>query len=101
MKFNILKRKDKLIVKISGELDHHNSRTIRESVDIEIKSGNVKTLIFDFSNLTFMDSSGIGIIMGRFHLMSMYGGRVVIEKAPEYVKKIIYMSGLKDVVDIA
>ena len=101
MKFGIIKRKDRLTVKISGELDHHSGKSLRESVDIEIKAGYVKTLVFDFSELTFMDSSGIGIIMGRFHLMSLYGGRVIIEKAPDYVKKIIYMSGLKDIVDIA
>lgn len=101
MNFTVLKRKDRLTVKIEGELDHHNSKTIRENVDIEIKSGLIKTLVFDFSGLSFMDSSGIGIIMGRFHLMSLYGGRVIIENAPECVKKIIYMSGLRDIVDIA
>lgn len=101
MNYSIIKRKDRLIVKIDGELDHHSSKSIRENVDIEIKGGAVKTLVFDFSDLSFMDSSGIGIIMGRFQLMSLYGGRVIIEKPPEYVKKIIYMSGLRDIVDIA
>lgn len=101
MNFSILRRKDKLIVKIEGELDHHNSKAIRENVDIEIKAGTVKTLVFDFTDLSFMDSSGIGIIMGRFQLMNLYGGNVVIENAPEYVKKIIYMSGLRDIVKIA
>ena len=101
MKFNILKRKDRLTVKICGELDHHSAKSLRESVDMEIKAGYVKKLVFDFSELTFMDSSGIGIIMGRFHLMSIYGCSVIVEKAHDYVKKIILMSGLKDVVDIA
>ena len=101
MDFSISRRKDRLIVKIGGELDHHNSKTVRENVDIEIKAGTVKTLVFDFENLSFMDSSGIGIIMGRFQLMKLYGGSVLIENAPEYVKKIIYMSGLSDIVKIA
>lgn len=101
MKLKITRRKDTLVVKVDGELDHHNSKTIRENVDIEIKEGSIRKLLFDFSDLTFMDSSGIGIIMGRFHLMSMYGGRVAIKNAPEYVKKIIAMSGLSDIVDIA
>ena len=101
MNYNIVKRKDRLTVKIDGELDHHNSKMVRENVDIEIKGGNIKTLIFDFSDLSFMDSSGIGIIMGRFQLMSLYGGRVVVENAPEYVKKIIFMSGLGDMIDVA
>ena len=101
MKFDILKRKDRLTVKITGELDHHTGKSLRENIDMEIKAGFIKTLVFDFSGLTFMDSSGIGIIMGRFHLMSLYGGRVIIEKAPDYVKRIILMSGLKDIVDIA
>lgn len=101
MEFNIMRRKDKLIVKIGGELDHHSAKSVRENIDIEIKAGTVKTLVFDFENLTFMDSSGIGIIMGRFQLMKLYGGSVVIENAPEYVKKIIYMSGLSGIVKIA
>ncbi|MFA7637361.1 MAG: anti-sigma factor antagonist [Monoglobales bacterium] len=101
MNFSIIKRSDRLTVKIAGELDHHNSKAVRENIDIEIKGGNVKTLVFDFSELTFMDSSGIGIIMGRFHLMSLYGGRVMIKNAPDYIKKIIFMSGLRDIVDVA
>ncbi len=101
MNYNIIKRKDRLVVKIDGELDHHNCKSIRENIDIEIKSGEVKTLVFDFSDLVFMDSSGIGIIMGRFQLMSLYGGRVVVEHAPEYVKKIIFMSGLRGMIDVA
>lgn len=101
MNYKILKRKDKLTVKIEGELDHHNSKQVRENVDIEIKGGSVKTLVFDFSDLSFMDSSGIGVLMGRFQLMSLYGGRVVVENAPDYVKKIIYMSGLADIINVA
>lgn len=101
MEFNIIRRKDRLIVKIGGELDHHSAKSVRENIDIEIKAGTVKTLVFDLENLTFMDSSGIGIIMGRFQLMKLYGGSVVIENAPEYVKKIIYMSGLSGIVKIA
>ena len=101
MNYNIVRRKDRLIVKIDGELDHHSAKSVRENIDIEIKGGNIKTLIFDFSDLSFMDSSGIGIIMGRFQLMSLCGGRVIVENAPEYVKKIIFMSGLRDIIEVA
>ncbi len=100
MNLQILRRKDKLFAIICGEIDHHNSSLIRESVDIEIKSGGIKQLIFDFSGLEFMDSSGIGVLMGRYRLMSDIGGSVTVAGAPEYIEKILRLSGLEKIISI-
>ena len=100
MNLQISKKKDKLYVSINGEIDHHNSATVRESVDIEIKSGGVRQLIFDFSKLEFMDSSGIGIIMGRYRLMSGIGGGVTVTGASAYIEKILRLSGLEQIIKI-
>lgn len=54
-----------LVLHICEELDHHTAGQISKVVDLQIEKGNVRTLIFDFSGITFMDSSGIGMVMGR------------------------------------
>lgn len=100
MDLKIVRKKEKLFVGISGELDHHNAGLVRESVDIEIKSGGVRLLIFDFSNLAFMDSSGIGVIMGRYKLMQSCGGKVQIVGAATYIEQIIRLSGLEKIIEI-
>ena len=51
---------------LDGEIDHHSAREMRETIDRELESGNVKLLILDFRDVTFMDSSGIGLVMGRY-----------------------------------
>ncbi len=100
MELKLLRKKDKLFIKITGEIDHHNASVIRESVDIEVKSGGIRQLVFDFRELEFMDSSGIGILMGRYKLMQMYGGSVCVLGACDYIEKIIRLSGLENLISL-
>lgn len=67
------RRGRELRVVLSGELDHHNAAIIREEVDREL-DGSVKLLTLDMSGITFMDSSGIGVVLGRYRRMSESGG---------------------------
>lgn len=57
---------DSLIIYIKDELDHHAVTYLRETSDRLIEAGNVKNIVFDFKDVSFMDSSGIGLIMGRY-----------------------------------
>ena len=67
------RKKDKLLMlKIEEEIDHHSTEKIRKRADYEIQIHIPKKVIFDFSNVTFMDSSGIGMIIGRYKLVSMF-----------------------------
>ena len=66
-----------LVLHICEELDHHTAGQISKVVDLQIEKGNVRTLIFDFSGITFMDSSGIGMVMGRHRKMNFLGGRTL------------------------
>ncbi len=100
LNLQISRKQDKLIVGIKGEIDHHNSSVIRQSVDIEIKSGGIRHLVFDFSALEFMDSSGIGILMGRYKLMEALGGRVTVRGACTSIDKILRLSGLEKIINI-
>ncbi len=66
------KKEDKqLLLKIEEEIDHHSSGKIRKRADYEIQLHIPKKVIFDFTNVTFMDSSGIGMLIGRYKLASM------------------------------
>ncbi len=100
LNLQISRKKDRLFVTVSGEIDHHNSAVIRESIDIELKCGGIQQLIFDFSSLEFMDSSGIGVIMGRYRLISSMGGTVSVIGAAPYIEKILRLSGLEKIVQI-
>lgn len=82
------------IAKIKGDLDHHTAKFIRGEIDREIASARPKRLIIDFSGVTFMDSSGIGLIMGRYKLMQDYDGEVIIASPPDYIRKVLRLAGV-------
>ncbi len=100
MKINFTTRGRNLIVSVSGELDQHKASNLREQIDLRITHGNIKNLIFDFSRLDFMDSSGIGVIIGRYKLMRATGGTVRIVAEGRSVKKILELSGIKRIIGI-
>ena len=89
-----------LVVKMEGELDHHTSAEIRERIDREIEKGAKKNLIFDFGKLTFMDSSGIGVIIGRYKQIQNIGGKVAIANVNPHAERIINISGLHKIFPI-
>ena len=73
--------------------------------DKAIRSHNPLTLILDYSQVTFMDSSGIGLVMGRYRIMSEMGGEVIVASPPAYIRKVLQLAGMhrltKIVTDIA
>lgn len=71
------KQEKLLILKITEEIDHHTSEKIRKKADYEIQIHIPKKVTFDFENVTFMDSSGIGMIIGRYKLVNMFRGNNV------------------------
>ncbi len=79
---------------LSGEIDHHSAAMLREEIDRAIEISYPEVLILDFGGVTFMDSSGIGLVMGRFKLMQNISGKVLIENAPKSIKKVFKMSGI-------
>lgn len=91
--------KNTLLVATVGELDHHMATKIRREIDAAISAGS-KNIIFDFSGLTFMDSSGIGMLIGRYKKVQKYGGRVVVAAPKPQVKRILEMSGLLNIIKL-
>ena len=89
-----------LILHISEELDHHTAGQLSRTIDVLIEKGNVKNIIFDFDGMTFMDSSGIGILIGRKKTMDMHAGKVTAVNLGERVYKIFEKSGLFQIISL-
>ncbi len=83
-----------LVVNLKGEIDHHNAFAIRAEVDRKIEETKILNLIFNFSKITFMDSSGIGMVIGRYRLLQAKGGEVFVTNLSKEVYRIFEISGL-------
>ena len=79
---------------LSGDIDHHSARKMRRIIDGDIEICRPEKLILDFRRVQFMDSSGIGLIMGRYRLMSLYGGIVRVVNVPDELERMMKLSGL-------
>ena len=91
--------KDKLLTfKITEEIDHHWSEKIRRQVDNEIERYVPKRVIFDFDKVTFMDSAGIGLLIGRYKVIKMLGGNLEMINVKSNIKKILEMSGIPKII---
>ena len=89
-----------LTIFLPHELDHHNAEEIRRESDHLIIRNHIRYIIFDFAETDFMDSSGIGMIMGRYRQIYMLGGEICAAHANERVKKILTMSGVTKIMEI-
>ena len=95
----IFELKDKvLVIHVDGELDHHNSIYIRKNADDIVCNENVRPIVFDFAKTGFMDSSGIGVIMGRYKKIKPLGGSVGVINVGKNVEKILLFSGLNKII---
>ncbi len=100
MKSKYIMEKGSLIVYVPKELDHHQASRLRTETDLLIDVYHVRHLIFDFSETDFMDSSGIGVIIGRCRNMGFSGGDVKACNLNERVDKIFTISGLKKIIEV-
>lgn len=89
-----------LMIRLPDEVDHHISVDISTKADRYILSKKVGNVVFDFERTTFMDSSGIGIILGRYKKISCFGGKVYAINADNRIRRILLLSGLQNVVEI-
>ncbi len=94
MKFEMSKAGTFLIVRIGGELDHHYCDIIRNRIDPELMEPPIRNIVFDLTGLTFMDSSGIGMLMGRLRIVQAIGGSACLICENKNVLRILEMSGV-------
>ena len=92
---------DKLLVfKIKDEIDDCSVQKIRRKADYEIERYMPRKVVFDFNSVTFMDSAGIGLIIGRYKFTNMLGGKLEVANLTQSVKKIFEMSGILKLIPI-
>lgn len=90
-----------LTIYVPKELDHHVAKSIQQDVDSMIDSYGIRTVVFDFANTEFMDSSGIGVILGRCRNLSFFGGKVkAVNLTNSRVQKIFKMAGLYKLIEV-
>lgn len=80
---------------LSGEIDHHTAQLLRRQIDAEIAGRMPETLIMDFGNVGFMDSSGVGLILGRAKQMQAFEGRLVVQSPPEQIQKMLKLAQIQ------
>ncbi len=100
MNINIKSADGKATACLCGEIDHHNAKEIREELDRFILSSQPKELAIDFKEISFMDSSGIGLIMGRHKLITECGGKLIVKNPQLYIKRVLKLSGIERLVKI-
>ena len=93
-------RKDCLIVHLPGELDHFQAEELRKECDLMCMRHLIRDIIFDFSATVFMDSSGIGLILGRLQLMQQMDGRVYLFGGSPMIRKMWDMAGIMSYVTL-
>ena len=89
-----------LFVRLPAEIDHHNAEELRTGADRILQRKLIRQVIFDFEKTVFMDSSGIGMIMGRYKMMRFMGGNVAAVHVNERMQRIMKLSGICRLVDI-
>ena len=101
MKISYQKEDKQLLVEITEEIDHHVAEKLRRKVDDEITRYMPRKTIFDFSRVAFMDSAGIGMIIGRYKMMKLIGGSLEIINISQTVRRILEMSGINKIIPMA
>ncbi len=89
-----------ITVRLNGDIDHHNAAPIRERIDEEIIRHEPSLLILDFSGVDFMDSSGIGLVMGRYRLLKDRDAKINVVNAPPHIEKVMRLAGLERLAQI-
>ncbi len=88
------------ICEAKGELDHHSAEEFRTFIDYNMENNPVKHLLLDLTHLNFMDSSGIGALIGRYKKVNSAGGKVAIVKGGKQVARVMEISGIHEIMNV-
>lgn len=100
MELKYEQRAKTLTLTLPAEIDHHSAKPVREEADRWIAKLKPDSVVIDFSGVKFMDSSGIGLILGRYNKVAPYGGRVVVECADRRTLQLLRLAGVQKLVEI-
>lgn len=93
------KNRDTLVVYITGELDQCSAQGIRRELDALLEDRRVRRLVMDMQDMTFMDSSGIGVVLGRYRQLAARGGSVAVRRMNSHVTRIFNLSGMGQIIE--
>ena len=91
-------RGENLYVRLTGELDHSWAPQVREKIDAELATRKYRRAIFDFAGLTFMDSTGVGLLIGRYKRLKELGREMVVDNVNPQIDKVLTVSGIYKIV---
>lgn len=100
MNSQFLIKENILIVRLFGELDHHEAKQLREKWQAVLFENDIHHVVVNFSDVTFMDSSGLGVILGRYKEVLKLGGKMVICSVNDSIKRLFEMSGILKIVQL-
>ncbi len=98
MSCEIKKIKNAIVINLSGEIDQYVAAMIKSKIDVEIEESGKKKVIMDLSGVSMMDSSGIGLIIGRYKIASALGASLVLCGGDEPVRKVVTLSGIEKII---
>ena len=98
MTFNKELSKGVLTVALEGELDEKSARETREYLDKTIRSAEIRRLVLDFKKVGFMDSTGIGVLLGRYKLLQADGAELCVKNLNAQIDKVFRISGLYQII---
>ncbi|MBR7039907.1 MAG: anti-sigma factor antagonist [Oscillospiraceae bacterium] len=84
-----------LVVRLDYEIDHHSATLLRADIDAAIYAHLPRTLVLDLADVAFMDSSGIGLIMGRYKILSPLGSEIVLRDPAPHIAQILRFAGME------
>lgn len=91
--------KQTLHLYLDGELDMNNADELKLILDSDIEKRGIKTIVINMSDLKFIDSSGLGVILGRYKKLLPMGGKIKITNVPPHIYRIMELSGLPKIID--
>ena len=98
--YEVEKGEEVLTFTLRGEIDHHSAVGVRGEIDALIYEERPKKTVLDMSDIDFMDSSGLGLVMGRYALMQRIGGELTLRRPNERIRRIFELAGLERIIKI-
>lgn len=101
MDMKAARRGQRIVVRLSGELDHHSAAEVREMLDRMLLDVTVREMQLDMTEVSFMDSAGLGVVLGRYRTLASRGGKMILSNVKTPIDRIFRMSGLYALVERA
>lgn len=95
MSVSIVAKGETITACLEGEIDHHTAAEIRTTIDKAVEENKPTLLVLDFKNVSFMDSSGIGLVMGRYKIINEFGGELAITNTSPQIGKVMKLAGME------